>query len=42
VRSEPLAFGTSLLANARTHTLRDVTGPLALRIAPLLAASLCD
>ena len=41
VRSEPLTFGTSLLATARTHTVLDVTGPLALRIAPVLTASLC-
>jgi len=41
VRSQPLTFGTSLLATARTHTLVDVTGPLALRIAPILTAALC-
>ncbi len=41
VNSEPLTFGTSLLATARTHTLRNVAGPLVLRIAPLLAAALC-
>jgi hypothetical protein len=41
VRSEPLTFGTSLLATARTHTVRDVTGPLFVRIAPVLAAALC-
>ena len=41
VRSQPLTFGTSLLATARTHTLVDVTGPLALLIAPVLDAELC-
>jgi hypothetical protein len=40
-RSEPLVFGTSLLATAKTHTVRDVTGPLELRIAPVIAAALC-
>ncbi|MGO9875595.1 MAG: hypothetical protein ACLPVY_17565 [Acidimicrobiia bacterium] len=41
VRSEPLTFGTSLLATARTHTVRDVNGPLFVRIAPVQAAALC-
>ena len=36
VRSQPLVFGTSLLETATTHTLRDVTGPLDLRIAALI------
>ena len=41
VRSQPLVFGTSLLATAKTHTLRDVTGPLELRIAPVISAAIC-
>jgi hypothetical protein len=40
--SAPLPFGAGLLATARTHTLRAVSGPLTLRIAPLPpAAALC-
>jgi len=42
VRSQPLVFGTSLLATANTHTLRDVTGPLELRIAPVISAAICE
>jgi hypothetical protein len=40
--SAPLPFGAGLLATARTHTLRAVSGPLTLRITPLPpAAALC-
>jgi len=40
--SAPLPFGAGLLATARTHTLRAVSGALTLRITPLPpAAALC-
>jgi len=40
--SQPLPFGTGLLATAITHTLRAVAAPLELRIVPLSpAAALC-
>ena len=34
VRSQVLPFGTSLLSTSLTHSLRAVSGPLTLRIAP--------